>query len=89
MRDVCANATGCGFTELTFWQYMAACVVVDANGCYRLNSMTVAGDCDDYTSAIKCGMNTEDPLPILKNIFGIDACGRMALKIVNVAETPT
>ncbi len=81
--DACANAVGCGFTELTFWQYLAACVVVDASGCYRLNTLEVSGDCNDYTPAIKCGMGNADPMATIKNIFGLDACGNMAIKIVN------
>lgn len=87
-RDACANAVGCGFTELTFWQYLAACVVVDENGCYRLNTLDADGTCSSYTPAIKCGMDNSNPLATIKNIFGIDACGNMAIKLVNVTSAP-
>ena len=81
-------STPCGVVPVSIVQMLAACIVGyhDIAGImhYRLNVLEVTGDCDDLHDLVDCNTNAIEPERLLvENIFALDECGRIAIKIFN------
>lgn len=66
---------------------LASCLVEDSEGNVFLNVICYTGDCSGFSSPGECAeMNDAESL-VIKNAFGLDDCGKLALKLrVCVAE---
>lgn len=71
----------CGDTPLSFFQMLASCLV-EVDGVTAVNTIGLSGDCEAAEAALSCDANVSDPERlVVANAFGIDECGRPALKI--------
>ena len=77
----------CGVMMPTFLEALASCIVEDAEGNTFLNVICYTGDCNNFSAPGECGeMNDAESL-LLKNAFGFDACGKLALKLHVCGDT--
>jgi hypothetical protein len=77
----------CGDMPLTFFQALASCAVT-YSGVTMLNTITAEASCEDADSAHACDDTMFDPEKYcVDKFFGVDSCGRLALKIFN-SQTP-
>lgn len=75
--------TDCAVTPQTFYQLLARCIV-KYNGHYYINTASVSGFCQDLHDFWTCAINHIDPeRALVENVFAIDSCGNLALKIFN------
>jgi len=66
----------------SFFETLASCVMVDANGDTFLNVMCYNEDCSEYDPAIQCGDDVSNPEAyVVAKAFGVDSCGFPALKL--------
>jgi hypothetical protein len=73
--------TGCEEEPQSFLQLLARCIVLYGD-VYKLNTIEVETNCDDLTDFWTCNNNHIDPERALcENVFAIDECGNLALKI--------
>jgi hypothetical protein len=75
--------TECAVTPQTFYQLLARCIV-KYDGHYYINTASVSGFCQDLHDFWTCAINHIDPeRALVENVFAIDSCGNLALKIFN------
>lgn len=75
--------TECVQEPQTFYQLLARCIVL-YNGHYYINTASVTGYCGDLHDFWTCANNHIDPeRALVENVFAIDDCGNLALKIFN------
>lgn len=75
--------TDCAVTPQTFYQLLARCIV-KYNGHYYINTASVSGFCQDLHDFWTCAISHIDPeRALVENVFAIDSCGNLALKIFN------
>lgn len=75
--------TGCVEEPQTFYQLLARCIVL-YDGHYYINVASVNGYCDDLHDFWTCANNHIDPeRALVENVFAVDDCGNLALKIFN------
>jgi len=80
-------STSCGELPQSFIQMLANCIV-GYNGHYHLNLIGTTDDCDDLTDFWTCANNGIEPeRALVENLFALDECGRLGLKVfVNQGE---
>ena len=78
----------CGAAKLDFFQMLASCIIgyADEGGTnhYYLNTVQATDNCDDLAVSEfwNCNNNGQSPEDALvNNVFAVDECGHMALKI--------
>ena len=81
-------STPCGNMPLTFIQMLAACIVgyddLAGDRHYYLNVAGTSEHCDDLHALVDCNINSIDPERLLvENLFALDECGNLALKLLN------
>jgi hypothetical protein len=75
--------TECSAMPQTFYQLLARCIV-QYDGHYYINTASVTGYCDDLHDFWTCANNNITPeRALVENVFAVDACGNLALKIFN------
>jgi hypothetical protein len=86
-------STACGDLPQSLIQMLANCIVgypcdLAGNIQYRLNLIPIIDDCDDLTDFWTCNNNNLDPeRALVENIFALDECGRLGIKVfVNLGE---
>ena len=79
----------CAKMPATFMQLLASAAMVDENGnILGINvTMSTAPDECGCTPYIDCTKNHLTPEQVLAKMFGVDACGNVALKLVNCDGT--
>jgi hypothetical protein len=71
----------CGELSQSFYQLLARCIVL-YDGHYYLNVAAVSGSCDELHAFWTCANNSQDPeTALINNIFAIDSCGHLAIKL--------
>lgn len=76
----CEYYQNCNLQGLPLVDLLAALFVVDANGCYHLNTVATAGDCNTLTPALACGTG-ESWEDLLRKSVVLDDCGNPALSV--------
>jgi hypothetical protein len=77
--------TECNDMAQTFYQLLARCIVL-YDGHYYINTASVTAYCDDFYDFWTCANNHIDPeRALVENVFAVDACGNLALKVFNNA----
>lgn len=73
--------TECEDLPESFYELLARCIVL-YDGHYYINTASVTGYCDDYHDFWTCANNHIEPeRALVENVFTVDACGNLALKI--------
>lgn len=80
-------STPCGNVPLTFIQMLAACIVgyddAEGNRHFYLNVIGTSEHCDDLEALVDCNINAIEPERLLvENLFALDECGNLALKML-------
>mgnify|MGYP006921340506 CR=1 FL=1 len=77
--------TECNDMPQSFYQLLARCLVT-YDGHVYINTASVTGFCDDLSDFWTCAISHIDPERALsENIFAVDECGNLALKVFNNA----
>ena len=72
----------CGQIPATLLEALASTIMVDSNGDTYFNVICYHNTCNDFASAITCGMPMNDPEGfIVGHGFGVDSCGNPAIKL--------
>ena len=71
---------------LDFFKLLASCVVVKADGTYGLNTTVESAVNCDCTPVLDCN-NTEQIMSLLPLILAVDACGHLAVRLINCDGT--
>ena len=80
--------TDCQTLPELFMKLLAQCVVTtSANGFYALNVKVEASRDCDCVPLLDCDKNHLDPDAVLRHIFTEDACGNLAIRLVNCDGT--
>ena len=80
--------TDCQTLPELFMKLLAQCVVTAPNnGFYALNVVVESSRDCDCVPLIDCDKNHLDPDAILRHIFTTDACGNLAIRLVNCDGT--
>jgi len=78
----------CGKMPATFMELLAAATRVASDGTvflnFRLVAPEIACDCDPF---LDCDKNHMSPDEVLANLFDVDNCGNVAIKIGNCDGT--
>jgi len=75
-------STECGSLPLSFIQMLAACIV-GYDGHYYLNILGTSEHCDDLDDLVDCNTNQiESERLLVENVFALDECGRLGLKML-------
>ena len=74
-------APSCGDLPLKFIELLAQSVV-EYDGHYYLNMIYTSANCDDMTPLIDCDNNGQSPDEVLSNLFALDECGNLGMKVV-------
>lgn len=76
--------SGCGLPPATFFEMLASCARVDTvTGDIYLNTLCYTPSCS-HDAAIECGNVPSDLEQFCaSNLFALDNCGHLALKIGN------
>ena len=74
-------STACGQLPQSFIE-MLANSIVKYDGHYMLNLLPCTDNCDDLSDFWTCANNgTEPERALVENLFALDGCGRLGLKI--------
>lgn len=73
-------APACGDLALKFMELLSQCVI-EYDGHYYLNTIYNTAVCDSITPFITCQNNHLTPDEVLQNIFALDECGNLAVKL--------
>lgn len=71
----------CAIMPPTLLEALASCLVKDSDGNVFLNVICYSGDCNDFTPPFDCDDAPDLEAFVLKNSFGLDVCGNLALKM--------
>lgn len=75
-------STPCGELPQSFLEMLANCLFT-VNGHVHLNVITVSANCDDLTTFWTCANNGIEPeRALVENLFALDECGNMGIKMV-------
>ena len=76
----CTWYQDCDLQGLPFKDLLSALIVIDANGCYHVNTVVTTENCNTLTSALACatGESFED---LFRKAVVLDDCGLPALAI--------
>lgn len=73
--------TPCNAIPKTFIELLAQCIV-SYSGHYYINLAPVSNNCDDLSAFWTCSNNHIEPeRALVENVFAVDACGNLALKV--------
>jgi hypothetical protein len=76
----------CGFNELDFFQLLAGSLVVNSRtDSVSLRAVITDSTCEEVTPLIDCDTKDIDPMELLKQMFILDNCGRIALNITKLS----
>lgn len=79
----------CGEVPLTFFQMLARCIVVYSDVA-RLNSVIASAACTELTQLLDCSVNNVEAERLLvANLFAVDSCGNMLIKLITDTSTMT
>ena len=79
--DFTDYSTPCGDMPQSLIKMLANCIY-EYDGHYFLNMVGCADECDDLESFWTCDNNGIEPeRALVENIFALDECGNMAVKI--------
>ena len=79
-------APGCGELQQKFLELLAQ-AVVEYNDHYYLNIIYTSANCDTLTPFINCNNNHVTPDEVLANLFALDECGNLGIKmLLNLGE---
>lgn len=87
--------SGCGDQQLSFLQLLASSIYGsdDLAGVthYRINTLSVSGDCEDLKDFYDCDLNHISPeRNLAENLFAVDDCANLGLKLfVNSSQNYT
>lgn len=73
-------APSCGELQQKFLELLAQSVV-EYNDHYYLNIIYASGKCDTLTPFINCNNNNQTPDEVLSNLFALDECGNLGIKM--------
>jgi hypothetical protein len=73
-------APSCGELQQKFLELLAQSVV-EYNDHYYLNIIYASGNCDTLTPFINCNNNNQTPDEVLSNLFALDECGNLGIKM--------
>lgn len=79
-------APSCGELQQKFLELLAQSVV-EYNDHYYLNIIYTSANCDTLTPFISCDNNNQTPDEVLSNLFALDECGNLGVKmLLNTGE---
>ena len=78
----------CGEMPQTLIEMLARCIIT-YGGINKLNAVIAKGSCEDVTQLLACPNDIEAERLLVANVFAVDSCGRLFIKLFENSSTMT